>query len=148
MRLLLDTNTVVSGFLWQNAPRKLIDAALEGRVELFTSVALIDELADILRRDKFAKRLAHHGLSVSALVERYELIAETVEPAEIARTVAADPDDDRVLAAALAAGVDFIVSGDVHLLNLKAHQRTPIVSAAEALARINKQQTRDTPDAG
>lgn len=45
-------------------------------------------------------------------------------------------DDDHVLACALAAKADLIVSGDAHLLNLKTYQGVPIVSAAEALARL------------
>jgi predicted nucleic acid-binding protein len=47
-----------------------------------------------------------------------------------------DPDDDHVLACALAAQADLIVSGDAHLLNLKNYQSIPIVAAAEALTRL------------
>jgi putative PIN family toxin of toxin-antitoxin system len=45
VRIVLDTNTVVSGFLWDNAPRALIDAAIDGQILLFTCAALIEELA-------------------------------------------------------------------------------------------------------
>ncbi|MFO0326338.1 MAG: PIN domain-containing protein, partial [Burkholderiales bacterium] len=44
---MLDTNTVVSGLLWGNEPRALIDAAVEGRIELFTSEVLIAEIEDV-----------------------------------------------------------------------------------------------------
>ena len=52
-----DTNTVLSGFLWENAPRGLIDAAIDGRIKLFTSAMLIEELSGVLQREKFANRL-------------------------------------------------------------------------------------------
>jgi predicted nucleic acid-binding protein len=65
-------------------------------------------------------------------------VARVIEPASIRRTVTRDPDDDAVLACALAARADLIISGDAHLLNLKSYQRMPIVSTAEALARISK----------
>jgi predicted nucleic acid-binding protein len=52
VRLVLDTNTVISGLLWHDAPAK-IDAALAGQIELFTSDALLLELADVLPRAKF-----------------------------------------------------------------------------------------------
>ena len=45
MRVVLDTNTVVSGFLWDNQPRALIDAAIDERIQLFTCAALIEEIA-------------------------------------------------------------------------------------------------------
>ena len=50
--------------------------------------------------------------------------------------VAPDPDDDTVLACALAAQADLIVSGDAHLLNLKTYHRIPIIAAAAALTRL------------
>ncbi len=43
MRVVLDTNTVASGFLRGNEPRAIIDAAIDGRIELFTCAALIEE---------------------------------------------------------------------------------------------------------
>jgi predicted nucleic acid-binding protein len=53
--------------------------------------------------------------------------------------VAGDPDDDQVLACALAAQADLVVSGDNRLRNLKSFQRIPIVSAAQAPALIEPQ---------
>ena len=135
MRLVLDTNTVVSGLLWDKAPSQLIDAGLQGHIELYTSQALLLELEDVLPRRKLARRVAASGLSIAQLVARYALLAQSVLPAVIART-SADPDDDHVLACALAAKADLIVSGDHDLLNLKTYQRIPIVEAAEALMRL------------
>ncbi len=58
--------------------------------------------------------------------------------ASIRRTVLDDVDDDAVLACALAANADLIVSGDAHLLNLKRHLCMRIVTAAEALAIVER----------
>lgn len=135
MRLVLDTNAVVSGLLWDSTPSQLIDAGLQGRIELFTSQVLLLELEDVLPRRKLARRVAASRLSVAQLVARYALLAHSVSPAAIER-VSADPDDDHVLACALAAQADLIVSGDPDLLNLKSYQRIPIVNPAEALRRL------------
>ena len=70
-------------------------------------------------------------------------LANLVASATIQRTVLADPDDDQVLACALAAGADLIVSGDTDPLNLKSFHRIPIVAAAEALARVTKASASD-----
>ena len=136
MKLVLDTNTVISGFLWRKAPRLIIDAAVEGRIELATSTMLVDELARVIARAKFARKIAGHGITARALVERYENLAELITPAQIRRTVPDDPDDDHVLACALAAQADLIVSGDRHLRNLKHYHGMRIVAAAEALAIV------------
>lgn len=58
VRLVLDTNVVVSGLLWGGVPRRLLDLGRDGGVMLFTSSVLLDELADVLGRDKFAALLA------------------------------------------------------------------------------------------
>ena len=139
MRVVLDTNTVVSGFLWGEAPRALIEAAVEERIELFTCAALIEELAGILPRQKFAQRLAQKQLSIPALIERYSALAEIVEPATLSGPVSPDPDDDVVLATALAAHAELIVSRDKHLHNLKHFHRMPILNAADALHYIEQQ---------
>ena len=136
MKLVLDTNTVVSGFLWREAPRHLLDAAVEGRITLATSTVLIDELAEVIGRAKFARKIAEQGLSVGALLDRYTKLASRVTPARIRRVVPADADDDHVLACALAAQADWIISGDAHLLNLKHYQGMRIVNAAQALRAL------------
>lgn len=57
-------------------------------------------------------------------------------PAIIAPTIARDPADDQVLAAALAAQADLMVSGDAHLLDLQSFQGIEIVTARDAVARL------------
>ena len=70
------------------------------------------------------------------MLSLYEMLAQRVPPAQITPVVLADSDDDAVLACALAAGADAIISGDKALRNLKSFHRIPILDAAEALARI------------
>jgi putative PIN family toxin of toxin-antitoxin system len=131
-----DTNTVVSGLLWHGAPRRLLDAARAGRLDLFTSAALLAELQDTLNRDKFAERLERAGVAPQQLVIGYAALATLVKPASIPLTISVDPDDDDVLACAVAAQAQAIASGDRHLLNLKVFQGIPILTINELLAQI------------
>ncbi|MEK7207760.1 MAG: putative toxin-antitoxin system toxin component, PIN family [Pseudomonadota bacterium] len=117
-------------------PRQLLQAAREKKLRLYTSTTLLLELTDILGRAKFARKLAAAQLSVDQLVEHYALLTTVVHPAVIAPTILDDPDDDQVLACALAAEAEIIVSGDRHLLDLKEHQGIRIVTAAEAVRKI------------
>ena len=53
MRIVLDTNILVSGLLYQGKPRRLIDLATQGQIEIVSSAEMIDELREVLSREKF-----------------------------------------------------------------------------------------------
>lgn len=135
MRLVLDTNIVASGLFWGGHPAALLDAAQLGEIEIFSSRPLLAELSNILTRRKFAKVIAASGLSIEELVLGYAELATVVAPAQIAPTIKADSDDDEVLACALTAHADVIVSGDKHLHTLGGqYQGIRIIRPAEAVA--------------
>lgn len=138
MRLVLDTNVVVSAVLGSSAPTRLIELAAESAVDLVTSRALLAELAEVLDREHISRRLESKHRSVLDVLALYEALAESIVPASIARA-ATDPDDDAVLACALAASADLIISGDRQLRNLKSFHRIPILSPADALVAITPQ---------
>ena len=136
MRLVLDTNVAASGLLWDGRPARLIDAAQANEVELFTSRVLLAELTRILRRAKFTKAIAASGASLEELVLGYAELAILVTPVPIPPTVLDDPDDDHVLACALAGNAELVVSGDRDLLWLKTFRDIPIITPAEAMRII------------
>lgn len=103
---------------------------------LFTSEALLAELVGILGRAKFAAKLRQKNLSAAEIVARYREIAETVETAPIEETALRDPDDVAVLACALAARAEAIVSGDDDLHALGSYQGIPVLSPADCLKRF------------
>lgn len=139
MRLVLDTNTALSGLLWQGTPGKLIDAVKRREVALFSSAPLLVELHGVMVRAKFADALAERGLSAQTLFEGYAALVQLVKPARIDPVIMRDPADDAVLACALAAQADLIVSGDKHLLDLSgAYQGIRIVTPAEAVQLLNR----------
>jgi predicted nucleic acid-binding protein len=95
------------------------------------------ELLDVVSREKFAKHLAAAGLTPLGIVGEIRRLAIMAVPADVPRVVANDADDDHVLACALAAQADLIVSGDKHLLGLGGHyQGIAIVTPAQAVQRV------------
>lgn len=140
MRLVLDTNIVVSALLWKGSPHALLAKVRERpAVTLYTSARLLAELADILSREKLATLVRASGRTPDALMQTYLNVARIIAtPQVVPRVVARDPDDDHVVACALAAQTDLIVSGDGDLLELKAHRGIRIVSAVEALRLIGQ----------
>lgn len=136
MRLVLDTNTAVSGLIWGGPPGRLIDASVAGHVRIVASLPLLAELEGVLSRKKFAGPLAELGISAGELFEGYAALVQLVVPDAIDPVILADPDDDVVLATAVAGEADAIVSGDVHLLTLGEFRGVAIVPPAVAASRL------------
>jgi putative PIN family toxin of toxin-antitoxin system len=135
VRVVADTNTVVSALLWGGPPAAVLTAARQGRITLFTSPVLLAELEEVLAREKFAERIVRVGSSVPQLLAGYRALTIIVRPAPIEPTVR-DPDDDHVLACALSAEATLIVTRDRDLLDLGTFRDTRILPAHEALALI------------
>jgi len=126
MKVVCDTNVLLSGFLFGGHCRTIIRLASEGRIEAFISSSLLAELENVLARPKF-------GLTAAEITAIIDLVRQTfvpVSPIESITVVAEDPDDDAVLEAALAAGAVVVVSGDSHLLDLREFRGIRIVSPA------------------
>jgi putative PIN family toxin of toxin-antitoxin system len=131
VRIVLDTNIVVSALLWRGAAYRLFELIRQQeRAQLFASSAMLVELGEVLTRSAHSNRLALIGRSAREVLAGYAAAVELVIPAEIPSVITADPDDDEVLAAA--AGADIIVTGDRHLLAVGRHENILIVEAAEA----------------
>jgi uncharacterized protein len=135
VRVVADTNTVLSAFLWGGLPKAVLDAAREARISLHTSPALLAELEDVLSRDKFATRIRQVGDSAANMLAAYRALVTVELPTSFAPT-ARDPDDDAVLACALAANAQLIVSRDKDLLVLDPFHDIHIRSARNALLII------------
>lgn len=140
MRLVLDTNTVLSALLWRGTPYRLLETIRNQHpsLQLYSSPVLLEELTDVIARPAFSKQLNSIGKTVRQVLADYIEIVDLVEPIEIPQVVR-DPDDDHVIACALVAKADLIVSGDKDLLDLNSFQNIPILAPAEALRRVMAQ---------
>ncbi len=136
MRAVVDTNVLLSGLLWRGAPHALIGHVRAGALGLISSPALLAELAEVLARTKFRAILAQAAIDPGRMLAELRQLAEIIEPPPLSARVSRDPDDDAVLALAVAARAELIVSGDGDLLSLGAHGGIPIIAAAEAIAQI------------
>lgn len=137
MRAIIDTNVLLAGLLWHGKPHVLLEYVRDGTVTLISSRALLDELAEVLERPKFDAILIRSNSSRRRSLDEVRALAEVIEPEPLPRPVCRDPDDDAVLALALAAKVDFIVSGDKDLLDLQVFESIPVVTPAAALLWID-----------
>lgn len=138
MRVVLDTNIVISGFFWGGNPRRILEYARSEEIYLFTTQPLLDELEDVIGRSKFKHRLAQANSTPAQFIQKYTALIELVAPATILPTITDDPDDDAVLACAVAARADVIVSGDHHLLKLGSFRDMPIYSAFQFITFLTR----------
>ena len=132
MRIVCDTNVLVSGILFGGAAREIIRLASQGRLTSFLSPAMLDELQEVLARPKFGLSPDQVLAVVALLRESSDLVTPSIQIA----AVAADPDDNRILEAAAAAQAEVLISGDAHLLDLRQWQGIDILTAAQFLARL------------
>jgi uncharacterized protein len=130
---------VLSALLWRGTPYRLLNAIQQrSSTQRYSSTALLEELTDVLTRPSATKRLALIGKTAATVLADYVEVIELVTPTTRPRVVPGDIDDDQVIAAAVAAQADLIVSGDrKHLLPLGSHPGIAIVDAAEALRLIS-----------
>jgi putative PIN family toxin of toxin-antitoxin system len=135
-RLVIDTNVVVSALLWGGKPLDLLALAEQGEIRLYTSPPLIAELEVTIAKPKLARVLAASGRSTAEHVTDYRRLATLTRRALPEGAWSRDPDDDRVIACALAARADFLVTGDEDLLTLGEVESVRIVSPAELLTAL------------
>jgi len=121
VRLVVDTNVLIAGLVADGLCRDIVKRRLPA-CELFTSRALLDELAEILR-EKFDTRSQD-----LPLLQVYEAEATIVRPKPLPKPICRDTDDDEVLATAVAARAEIILTGDDDLLALEEFQGIRILS--------------------
>lgn len=136
MRAVIDTNVLMAGLLWRGPSHALLAQVRAGTVSLVSSPALLAELTDVIGRAKFDDILTRTNTSRERSLAELRRLAEVIEPPPLLQPVCRDPDDDKVLALALAAKVEFIVSGDKDLLSLSNFEGISIVAPADAIALI------------
>jgi putative PIN family toxin of toxin-antitoxin system len=138
VRVVCDTNVLISGLLFGGHARKILQLASSGVVINFLSPEILRETEDVLHRPKF-------GLHPEQAIEIIALLKDTFEiviPYLKVQVIQSDPDDNHVIETALTARAEFIISGDKHLLELKEWEGIQIVSPAKFMETvIGKQAT-------
>jgi putative PIN family toxin of toxin-antitoxin system len=144
LRVVFDTNILVSGFLWTGVTSKAVNMVIEGRVQLLALPAIVAELRTTLSRDKFSKRFEALGKTVDEYVRAFEQFAYLVEPALVPEGTVRDPKDIMILACAVGGEADCIVTGDKDLLVLKTYEGIPIWTIPEFLEQLSARE-ENTP---
>jgi putative PIN family toxin of toxin-antitoxin system len=137
MRVVLDTNVIISGLLFSGGPPgKVLDLWIDDRILVVLSQELIEECLEVISRPKF-KRAGTPFERQELLINLFEIGGTVfVNPKHSLDVIKDDPDDNRFLECAVEGRAEYIVSGDDHLLALREYQGIPIVSPADFLQRL------------
>jgi putative PIN family toxin of toxin-antitoxin system len=140
MKVVIDTNVWVSALINPNGtPARIINHP--AAFDLLTSTAILTELERVLHYDRIQKRYQLTDEMISAYLLTVRLDSELVEVTQQVNAVERDPDDNRVLACAVQAGADYVVSGDPHLVDLAAYQGIPILTPSAFFAVLEQYVT-------
>ena len=125
----LDTNILISALGWKGKPSVIFEKCLHGELELVTSPSQIEELKKVIDYPKFNFTEEQKARFISIILE----IAVMVEIPGKVKVVEEDPDDNAMLETAIVGNVDYLISGDPHLLKLREYAKVKIVTASKFL---------------
>ncbi len=132
MRVVLDTNVIVSGLNFPGNERLVLELAVRGRFELYLSTFILEEAAGVLVR-KFDWDEERSSEALRALGNA----ATVIYPRRLPEVVEADHADNRILECAVEASADYLVTGDRrHLLPLEEHRGVRILNAPRFLSAL------------
>lgn len=137
VKLVIDNNVVISGMLWRGNPSTLLRTAFAGSAETYSSPALYAELRSVLSRQKFSGIIRSAETTVDEIMATVMQSCVTVPNSALSMPDnLRDPKDLMVLACAVTAGADVIVSGDDDLLSLVSFDGIPILTVVETLKKL------------
>jgi len=129
MKVVVDTNVLISGVFFGGMPSRVLEAWRDGRIGLVMSPEILEEY----RRVGEELEAQFPGVSLAPLLALLVMTAEIIEAPGLPEPVSRDPDDDKFIACALAGECQLIISGDKDLLEVSGYQGVKIVAPREFL---------------
>lgn len=132
MRVIIDTNVLMSGIFFGGPPKKIIDAWLDGQLTFVVSPEIIEEYRQIaIRLGAKYPRVKIESLLFKALGS-----AEVVAAGPLTKQICSDPDDDKFIACAISSKASVIITGDTALEAVGEFQGVRIMSPAAFVAEF------------
>jgi putative PIN family toxin of toxin-antitoxin system len=133
-KVVIDTNVCISAFGWDGKPEAVLRLLEQRRITNYTTDDIYDELRRVVAYPKL-KFSASLQAKILEFIFCWSVFVSTSEPVAV---VADDPDDDKFIACAIAAGTSHIISGDPHLLSVGSYQNIRISTPTQFLESFDK----------
>ncbi|MBU2634109.1 MAG: putative toxin-antitoxin system toxin component, PIN family [Nanoarchaeota archaeon] len=132
MKVVFDTNVLISSSLWYNSVAyKLLIKLIKEDTEIFTSIEILDEYVKVLKRD-----FRYDNNKIQEIVIKLLDFLKIIKPLERFDIINDDPSDNRILECAYASDSTFILTYDKHLLKIKEFKNIKIITPEEFLKII------------
>lgn len=137
MRIVIDTNVLISAIFFKGKPDIILDAWRTGKLTIILSPEILDEYSRVLHRlsEKY------QPVDTSEILYLLTVGCKVIEPRIMKSKICADPDDDKFLAAALGGNSITIISGDKHLLDVNGYSGIEVLRPAEFIQKYLSEQT-------
>ncbi|HLD07090.1 MAG TPA: putative toxin-antitoxin system toxin component, PIN family [Candidatus Nanoarchaeia archaeon] len=127
MKVTVDTNFFISATQWDySVAHKLLKRLIASDAQICTTQDILEETAEVLERD-----FGYNKSEAQNIIGRILLIVMLVKPDEEVEIIADDPDDNKVIACAVASSSEYIITYDLHLLRLREYKGIRIVKPEE-----------------
>ena len=133
MRITVDTNILISATFWKGDSLKIINLVENGVIELFLSQEIIEEFSEVLNYKEIQEKIKNKNLEMKRTVEEIITLSSMVIPKRKVDLVKSDSDDNKIIECALEGRVDYIITNDAHLLDLKEVEGIKILKPADFL---------------
>jgi len=131
LKIILDTNVLISGIFFKGPPHLILHAWRDNLLELIASEEIFQEYIDVCERlgEKYP------SIEFKGIIDLIAVNTHFYQPKIIDQQITADPDDDKFITCAIASGVKIIISGDKHLLDVNGYQGVEIVSPSDFIKK-------------
>lgn len=139
MKAIVDTNVLIASIFWSGIPYKIVKYATEGKIELATSTEVLRELRKVLQdpQEKFALT----EQETTEIIKNILNYVTVIEPNVSVMAVERDPDDNHVVACAVTAKADCIITRDHDLLSLRSYRNIQIKTPEEFFENLQTDST-------
>ena len=133
LKLVLDTNTLVSAFFWEGNEAELLRKIEQGKARLYITSDILSEIGEVIKRSKFNDVMGKANLTPDQIIQKIVSFSHLVIAPQLNIKVCRDEKDNKLLECAQSAKASYLVSGDDDLLSLKEYEKIPIIRASEML---------------
>ena len=135
LKVVLDTNVLISAILFGGKPRQILEKAIRGEIRLCLSEPILEELKGVLQRSKFD----YSPEMIQVILTELTGISDFVNPSKTIDVVSQDPEDNRIVECAVEAGANYIITGDFHLLKLSRYRNIEVLNAGAFLEKLSSE---------